>query len=137
MMIFVVKNKGQTQKASDLKVADWQYVGVENVRDDWCRIETVQVEIGPILRIDFRDAAPLVVKMLLIFIYPYIHRMRSCMHPIRLAPKHARTHACTHAHTHTSCFHIVQTSCIFTVIHIMQTHSYTVPFRVKNLEQLE
>ena len=27
MMIFVVKNKGQTQKASGPK--DWQYVGVE------------------------------------------------------------------------------------------------------------
>ena len=29
MMIFVVKNKGQTQRASGPKVADWQYVGVE------------------------------------------------------------------------------------------------------------
>ena len=55
MMIFVVKNKGQTQKASGPKVADWQYVG-----DDWCGIETVRVEIGPILRTDFRNAAPLV-----------------------------------------------------------------------------
>ena len=61
MMIFVVKNKGQKQKANGPKVADWQYVGVENLRDDWCRIETVRVEIGPILRTDFRDAAPLVV----------------------------------------------------------------------------
>ena len=61
MMIFVVKNKGQTQKASGPKVADWQYVGVENLRDDWFRIETVWVNIGPILRTDFRDAAPLVV----------------------------------------------------------------------------
>ena len=56
MMIFVIKNKGQMQKSSGPKVADWQYVGVENVRDDWCRIETVQVEIGPILRTDFRDS---------------------------------------------------------------------------------
>ena len=28
-LIFVVKNKAETQKASGPKVADWQYVGVE------------------------------------------------------------------------------------------------------------
>ena len=28
-LFFVVKNKGQTQKAISPKVADWQYVGVE------------------------------------------------------------------------------------------------------------
>ena len=28
-LVFVVKNKGQTQKASSPKVADWQYVGIE------------------------------------------------------------------------------------------------------------
>ena len=60
MMIFVVKNKGQTQKACGPKVTDWQYVGVDS-RDDWCRIEIVRVDIGPILRTDFRDAAPLIV----------------------------------------------------------------------------
>ena len=28
-LFFVVKNEGQTQKASGPKVADWQYVGVD------------------------------------------------------------------------------------------------------------
>ena len=49
---FVVKNIGQTQKPSGPKVADRQHVGVETVRDDWCRIETVRVEIGQILKTD-------------------------------------------------------------------------------------
>ena len=46
---FVAKNKGQTQKASGPKVADWEYVGV----DKFTRIETARVEIGRILRTDF------------------------------------------------------------------------------------
>ena len=53
-LFFVVTNKGKTQKTSGPKVVDWQYVGVEKLRDDCSRIETVQVEIGPILRTDFR-----------------------------------------------------------------------------------
>ena len=43
------------QKASSSKVVDRQHVGVEKfmIGDDWCRIESVRVEIGPILRRDF------------------------------------------------------------------------------------
>ena len=61
MMIFVVKNKGQTQKASGPKVVDWQYLGVENLHDDWCRIETVRVDFRQLLRTDSGDPSPIVI----------------------------------------------------------------------------
>ena len=51
---FVIQNKGQTQKASGPMVADWQYEVVDKYTRDWSRIENVRVEIGPILRTDFR-----------------------------------------------------------------------------------
>ena len=53
VLIFCRKNKGQMQKASGTKVADRQHIGVENLRDDRCRIETARVGIGPIFRTDF------------------------------------------------------------------------------------
>ena len=40
-------------KSGRTKVADWQDVGVENLRDDRCRIGSARVEIRQILRTDF------------------------------------------------------------------------------------
>ena len=49
-LLFFVKNKGQWNAKSGPKVGDGKVVCEKNLRDVWCRNESVRAEIGPILQ---------------------------------------------------------------------------------------
>ena len=53
LFIFCRKKQRVNAKSGRTKVADWPDVGVENLRDDRCRIGSARLEIGQILRTDF------------------------------------------------------------------------------------
>ena len=52
-MIFCRKKQKTNAKSGRTKVADWQDVGVENLRHDWCPNGSTRQKNGAILRTDF------------------------------------------------------------------------------------